>query len=573
MVMKALIHFTLSVSFTFFCLSSLAQNTYVWTGTSSTSYSDPTNWSPERSTPHATDELVFDNGQNIEVTDVTTETIGALKVENTSQVVFSAAVVNKILSISDLLIIENGASLTFKKPNGVKMDVEMNDTAEVEIGGQVMVEKGIVDFNNATVTLYGNQQPLSGAKSSYSFGVGSTLQFGKAGATSGQKIILPDDILVGNPAIGTLIINSEAGVQFGNQFFTITDVAKFVSGDLETNNQGYLKFAPQAQLPAENSSSKIVGFAEMLPRDLGYDSISFLGYSISEGHDDLGNVSIVRSTGAANFSKDAESIAVTWDVNVDRQPEQGRNITMQWFSDFDNGIDINNPLQMYRYTNGTEWEIVGGATYLAANKNGLRTSAAIITNHFSEWTMGDGLNNALPVSLIRFTGKSSDSGIYLNWSTASELNNDKFLVERLIEGDFKVVGTIKGKGTSSSLSQYDFADINPDAGTNYYRLTQVDFDGKQTSFETIAVQHDLSTEFEMYPNPTTGDHLNINLAGEVKENASVRLYNSNGILLIDKKLAGNISMNVLEGQKLSGGLYYLEIANGGTSQKRRVIVR
>lgn len=85
----------------------------------------------------------------------------------------------------------------------------------------------------------------------------------------------------------------------------------------------------------------------------------------------------------------------------------------------------------------------------------------------------------LPVSLTSFTARKSNNQIQLAWSTASESNNSHFEIERSVNGtDFVKIGERKGAGNSSSVLNYSFIDNNPASGTNYYRLKQVDFDGK-----------------------------------------------------------------------------------------------
>jgi hypothetical protein len=94
-----------------------------------------------------------------------------------------------------------------------------------------------------------------------------------------------------------------------------------------------------------------------------------------------------------------------------------------------------------------------------------------------------------PVSLTSFTGKKANNGVELKWQTASELNNNYFEVLRSENGkDFTSIGTIKGNGTSQEIRNYNFTDVNPVSGANYYQLKQTDFDGTAKIVgETVAV--------------------------------------------------------------------------------------
>ncbi len=99
------------------------------------------------------------------------------------------------------------------------------------------------------------------------------------------------------------------------------------------------------------------------------------------------------------------------------------------------------------------------------------------------------LVTVLPVGLTSFTGKKANNGVELKWQTASELNNNYFEVLRSENGkDFNSIANIKGNGTSQELRNYNFTDVNPVSGTNYYQLKQTDFDGTAKIVgETVAV--------------------------------------------------------------------------------------
>jgi len=110
---------------------------------------------------------------------------------------------------------------------------------------------------------------------------------------------------------------------------------------------------------------------------------------------------------------------------------------------------------------------------------------------------------SFPVELISFTGNIQGDRIELNWRTASELNNAYFAVERSQDGKaFTTLGEVAGMGTTETLSSYRFQDLNPLAGSAYYRLRQVDFDGQETILSTIEL-NTLSEGLQVkaYPNP------------------------------------------------------------------------
>jgi len=95
----------------------------------------------------------------------------------------------------------------------------------------------------------------------------------------------------------------------------------------------------------------------------------------------------------------------------------------------------------------------------------------------------------LPVNLLDFSGEYNieNNMNKISWSTASETNNSHFILERSDDGySYKPVTVIQGSGNSNILLQYYYSDENPDQNY-YYRLTQVDFDGKSETFQPIFI--------------------------------------------------------------------------------------
>lgn len=111
----------------------------------------------------------------------------------------------------------------------------------------------------------------------------------------------------------------------------------------------------------------------------------------------------------------------------------------------------------------------------------------------------------LPVELTSFTASVSKNNVTLNWSTATELNNRGFEVERRsVDGEFAAIGNVAGNGTTTERKEYSFTDASVPAGQYYYRLKQVDFNGTYSySNEVLAdVQAPaLFTLEQNYPNP------------------------------------------------------------------------
>ncbi len=117
----------------------------------------------------------------------------------------------------------------------------------------------------------------------------------------------------------------------------------------------------------------------------------------------------------------------------------------------------------------------------------------------------------LPVELLEFQAQASDEGIRLNWSTASEQRNDHFIIQRSSNGSlFKKIGQVAGNGTTNQRHDYRYLDESPPAGDQYYRLIQVDLDGKTEEYGPRTASYEASEgspecEMKIVPNPCRGN--------------------------------------------------------------------
>ncbi len=127
----------------------------------------------------------------------------------------------------------------------------------------------------------------------------------------------------------------------------------------------------------------------------------------------------------------------------------------------------------------------------------------------------------LPVELLYFRLESEGAGVAIQWATVSEINNDRFIIERSFDGNnFEIVNTTFGAGNSNELIEYSIIDHPETAGLIFYRMTQIDYDGSSEQFATHTLTHKpLETiEQKIYPTALkTGETLNIsNIWGTIQ---------------------------------------------------------
>ncbi|UII24185.1 T9SS type A sorting domain-containing protein [Fulvivirga ligni] len=187
--------------------------------------------------------------------------------------------------------------------------------------------------------------------------------------------------------------------------------------------------------------------------------------------------------------------------------------------------------------------------------------------HFSPWTLVDS-NSPLPVELVYFNAELERGGVNIEWKTASEINNDKFIVEKTI--DFKnyvEVGIEKGNGTSEQEHNYRIVDSKPFTGESFYRLKQVDFDGTITIYKPVRVKNLNSfDELRVFPNPNDGDSFTIEMpANNRGEEVKIQIFTLAGKLVEGRSLVSNsdelIQYTIDFKDTLSQGVYMIKVGS------------
>ena len=186
------------------------------------------------------------------------------------------------------------------------------------------------------------------------------------------------------------------------------------------------------------------------------------------------------------------------------------------------------------------------------------------------------LNDAtLPVALINFEAAKKANGILLNWETASETKNSHYLVYRSSDGvNFKEIAKITAK---NQAAKYQYLDVMPVSGDNYYKLVQFDFDGKFQELGVKIISFELETDnlVSIYPIPAD---VRINLSfNRIFENAiTVKLYDLNGKELQKATIpAQKEPINYvldLDG-KITSGIYIISISSGQYMHSEKLIVK
>ena len=135
--------------------------------------------------------------------------------------------------------------------------------------------------------------------------------------------------------------------------------------------------------------------------------------------------------------------------------------------------------------------------------------------------------NPLPIELISFDALKENDDVRIVWKTATELNNDYFVVERAGPNmEFKEIDRILGAGNSNSILDYNTLDRDPLAGVSYYRLKQVDFNGDYEYSDPVSVyfsEKEKNLEFSLFPNPVANGMVKIQKFGDKQLNHDLKI--------------------------------------------------
>ena len=178
---------------------------------------------------------------------------------------------------------------------------------------------------------------------------------------------------------------------------------------------------------------------------------------------------------------------------------------------------------------------------------------------------------ALPVTFSSFTAQKQGKIVKLTWSTQHEFNSSHFFIERSADGrNWQGIGTIAAVGTSTNQLEYTAYDNLPLNGTSYYRIKQVDKDGRLQVSVVRPVNFDAAYSIRVAPNPAkdfvvvTMDRIN-NVA------STIQLFNAAGnIVLTEKTNLSKINFNTAA---FARGLYFIKISNAGEVAVQKVLLQ
>jgi len=204
--------------------------------------------------------------------------------------------------------------------------------------------------------------------------------------------------------------------------------------------------------------------------------------------------------------------------------------------------------------------------FKVAEYNGSNSSINYNTSESSDNKYSSGL----PVSLLSFRASAIDDNVLISWETASEMNNDYFIIERSLDGEkFDEIASIEGSGNSNILLSYEFVDKQKLNGVVYYRLTQFDYDGKSTVFNMISINLD---NIDKTIETVFVDNKSLSIDLNISTKASVSLVDANGkvsqMAILPSEGGRNVKFDM---NTLSKGVYFIIVDDGANISSRKFV--
>lgn len=262
---------------------------------------------------------------------------------------------------------------------------------------------------------------------------------------------------------------------------------------------------------------------------------------------------------------------ITWDVaNTDVAPVSCSNVNI--LLSVDNGATFTSILSANTPNDGTE-----DITVPSVNTGAARIKIEAVGNIFFD------INNAafsiesvLPISWLSFTAKKAGSNsVLLNWSTTNEISNKYFLVERSSDGiHFAKIGNVTAIALASTMNKYAYTDYNALNGANYYRLQQVDANGKG-SYSAIAkvVMDNASATWTLQPNPAKDNTMLY--ARSSMSHVTITLVNASGktVFTISRENIAAGEEIAIPVNNLAKGLYMVRLQSNENTRTEKLLVQ
>lgn len=388
-----------------------------------------------------------------------------------------------------------------------------------------------------------------------------------------------------SPEIYNLTVNKSSGALALNIPVSITNNLTLSAGNINSSAVNLLTILDNATVSSVSNSSYVNGPVRKVGNDAFTFPVGKSGYYRPVGisaptatnHHFTAEFYLDDSDGLySHASKDATlhhlSRCEYWILNR-TSGASNVNVTLSWNTS-SCGVTNLSDLKVARW-DGTMWKDHGNGGTTGNNTTGTIVTSAAVTS-FSPFTLASNTSeNPLPVELLHFAARNENGRVLLEWSTASENNSDFFSIERSSDAvNFSEITRVSAAGNSNVLLNYRAFDNSPASDVSYYRLKQVDFDGKfmYSNIEVVNLPTLWRNEILLSPNPVIS-YLDVRLDPDRfnKPQISIRDIQGREVLTHNSYSVHSGDILRLDMSKLPAGLYFLNVSENGITAIKRII--
>jgi hypothetical protein len=401
-------------------------------------------------------ELIIDNGTITLTTDVTA------------------------LGTSSRVIFQNGGTLNLGKNfmSGGASGTLTAGTGTINLTGTTIQNLGGYTYNNINVTgtgtpifigaatiggTFDNTTNNNGVKIRANLTVNGPFNAGTGTYTFDGGTLPATYALAGNLSIAKITIVPQITV---NSTATLTNGGIFTNDGIFINNGSFTKTAAAYKGTGTFSGNTFVNATSVSPDEnalITDDSLACMTFGSYDNGMGILDLDFLGTTACTQF--DQLNVSGTFNAS---------GVLKLDFGPFTPSV-------------GQTFTIVSGASSFTGAFTNINETPNNITASYADGIVTI-VSTTVPVELSRFDVKRQPKSTLLAWTTESESNNEAFHIEQSTDGkNFQTIGKVKGYGNSTIRQNYNFEHNTPSVGINYYRLKQVDFDGKTTYSPTRSI--------------------------------------------------------------------------------------
>jgi hypothetical protein len=450
------------------------------------------------------------------------------------------------------------------------MDLSGSTNKSVALGSNLKIA-GNIQLNNGTLLVGTNELFLAGSSINNTNGKisvdSATVVFeNTANLTLNRSIFAANVNHVRMNSTAEVALTSNLNIQgnltLNQGILSVVDSQVTVFGSISGGNStSYIKSTGAGVL----KKSVANGITQNFP--IGNSTYNPVQIKNNTGSGDEFSVRVldeVYANGTSGTPSVKDRVKRTWDISkATANGGSGVDFTFTWNGSSEESGTVANPLLNHFNSTTGKWELPAVA---ASNfVSGTSVTFTGYTGSFSPFGIGNG--SGLPVTWISVKGIQVDQHANITWATASEENNDFFVVERSLDGkSFESIGQVESKGSLGG--QYAYSDLNASiqGATLYYRIKQVDYNGASTYSMVVAVTFNKIGVVigNVYPNPVN-DVLNVSVSAAKPEIATFSILDVTGKLIQKetKSIGKGSSTLQVSTQNLPQGIYFLQVVSNG----------